>query len=165
MKMSNHNSAAVLKFLDYAARANPAAYKETMRRHGLGCASCGLGDSIDPTLPDYSFSSAIETSGMGDPMTSGVASTPAAQTVATSPATSASWVDTFNKLAPGIVNLFNTNSCTQMNIARAKNGQAAIDCSAVAPTATVGLTSQTSSLVMFGIAAIAGVILLGRRRG
>ena len=162
MQMTSHNPAQAIAFMRYAKRAAPAAYKAAMRRLGFGCASCGLGNSTVSdangnivTLDDAGNVINVTDTAGGLTVPAGSAS---AQ-VATDQGIFGQFMTSLTTLAPSLVNAYNSNNCTQVNIARAKAGQPMIDCSQIAPTATVGLTSGTTSLIMVGILALAGVAI------
>ena len=166
MQMTRHNPATSYAFIKYVQKAAPGAFNSAMRRLGLGCANCkgGLGDATNP----FALSSSDGSISMGATITGSAASDQAAQTVAASPAASGSFMDSIASMLPSVVNAFNSNSCTQVNISRAKQGLPAIDCSSVAPTATVGLTTGTQQLLMFGVIAAAGVAvfsIMRKKRG
>ncbi|MHB8071867.1 MAG: hypothetical protein ACYDHF_07985 [Candidatus Cryosericum sp.] len=151
-------------FLNFAAAKHPNIVKKIV----MGTAparSRGMGDASTDTgaLPDLSYlnTTAADTT-ISIPVTpvsfdaSGTTSTPViassnSGTPSADTGTISSIISSLTSAVPNLLTAYTANkqltACTQTNQQRLSQGLPAVDCSSFAPTAQVGLTSSTSSLL------------------
>jgi hypothetical protein len=163
--------------LDFAANKYPrqtkAALIHTMKRRGnlrgMGDTSSGLPDlsylSTDAQAVDVITPATTLTFG-----TDGMVSTPAMLAPASGSSGSSitdSIMSVFNNLTAAVPNLLTAytankqlDACAKTNQARLSAGLPAIDCSAFAPTANVGVAPSTQKLLTYALIGGGGLILL-----
>lgn len=173
-------------FLDYASHKNPGAVARAVMataKKRIGRGLRGLGDTApydtllsqlqDPNLYSLSVAPTAQTGFLANGQTSPVGGNPIVVNSSGVPVSSSgTWTDIFNNLTAAVPNLLTAytankqlSACAQTNQARLSQGLPAIDCSAFAPTAQVGLTSSTTSLLfVLGGGALLLLALSGRRK-